>query len=235
MTHQKTLAAPKALKVAKKETTWLIRTAPGRHSGAAAMPMLVLLRDYLKLADNRKEARYILHQKEVLVNGKKVKADDYPLGLFDVITIPGLKKSWIILVDNRARLTVTELSESDAKVRLSKIVGKRIVAGGKVQLSLDDGRTLLADVKEKYKVRDTLVLDMPAAKVKKHLPLEKGKSVYVTKGRHSSALGKLVDVLPSTHSVKSLATVETKDGRVTTSTDYVFVVGEDKPIIDVLK
>ena len=69
MTHQKSLAAPRTLKIKRKGKVWTVKAAPGPHAAEEAVPMTTLLREYLGLADNRKEVRFILNQKEVLVVG----------------------------------------------------------------------------------------------------------------------------------------------------------------------
>ena len=88
---------------------------------------------------------------------------------------------------------------------------------------MHDGSTILYD--KKAKVNDTILLTLPERKVQKVLPFKKGSSVIIYHGRHSGEQGKLEDTLDGTQTRKSLSTVE----GLQTMTDYIFVVGEDKP------
>jgi small subunit ribosomal protein S4e len=236
MTHLKTISAPRALKVARKETTWIVKTSPGAHKSDEAIPLTVLLRDYLGLVDTRREVKYILNNKDVLVNGTKIKDDAYALGLFDIVSLPELKAAYIILVNNKAKLISTAIDLSETNIKISKILSKTAVRGNKLQLNLFDGKNVLVETKDKdkYKTGDTLVIDNSTKKITEVLSLEKGCLVYVTKGRHAGKIGKIKDLTEATISIRALVTLETKDGEITTSRDYIIVVGKDKPLLKVL-
>ena len=49
-----------------------------------------------------------------------------------------------------------------------------------------DGRTLITE--GKYKVNDTIILEVPEQKIVEHLPLEKGARILLTGGRHSGTI-----------------------------------------------
>ncbi|MBN2517974.1 MAG: 30S ribosomal protein S4e [Candidatus Altiarchaeota archaeon] len=236
MTHQKRLAAPGSLKIHRKEAKWMPSSRPGPHPKEGSIPLLVLMRDHLKLADNRKEARYVIQNKGVLVDGRRVKDDKYPVGLFDTVSIPDAKLNFVILIDSRGRFYPEGIDAKEAGKKLCKIIGKTVLKGGSVQLNLYDGKNILVEAKDskKYRVKDTLVLKLPDLSIDGHIPFGKDKICIITKGLHVSKMGKLLEVTQSSLNIDSLSTVEAKGGKITTLTDYTFVVGEKEPILSVL-
>lgn len=233
MTHLKTLASPKAMKVHRKENVFVMKAAPGPYKASEAVPIGVLLRDYLGLAANRKEVRYILHNNEVIVNGRRVKDERFPLGLLDVVSIPASGKHYLIKVDSNARLYPEEISEEKSKTKLCKLVDKTVVKGGKLQLNLYGGGNILADVKDskKYPVGGTLVLKLPEMKIAGFIELAEGKTALVAWGRHAGKVGKVAGITKSGLNLKSLTTIESEGEKLQTNTDYIFIVGDKEPKI----
>ena len=88
--HQKRLSAPKTYKIPRKVSKWVVKPSPGPHN-KEAIPLLVLVRDFLELADTGREARRIISSGEILVDGIVRKDYKFPVGLFDVVTIPKLE------------------------------------------------------------------------------------------------------------------------------------------------
>ena len=86
--HQKRISAPKSWPIAKKTNHWVIAPSPGAHS-REAVPILVGRGHMLHLADNAKEAKRILHNGSVTVNGRVVKKHKAQVGLFDVLATAG--------------------------------------------------------------------------------------------------------------------------------------------------
>ncbi|MBO8181326.1 MAG: 30S ribosomal protein S4e [Archaeoglobus sp.] len=227
--HQKRLSAPKTVKIARKEKKWTVKAAPGPHD-KGAVPLLVLVRDFLGLADTAREARKIISAGEVLVDGKPRKDYKFPVGLFDVITIPKIEKSYRILFDERGRYIPKEVEDADRKIY--KITGKTLVKGGKVQLNLFDGTNILAT--NEFATKDSIVLKIPGKEIIEHLKFEEGVLVMIIGGTHAGEIGRIKDYKIVRGSAPNLVTVEGEERDITTIEDYVFVVGGkgDKPVID---
>ena len=192
--------------------------------------MLVLVRDFLGLADTAREARKIISAGEVLVDGKPRKDYKFPVGLFDVITIPKIEKSYRILFDERGRYIPKEVEDADRKIY--KITGKTLVKGGKVQLNLFDGTNILAT--NEFATKDSIVLKIPEKEIIEHLKFEEGVLVMIIGGTHAGEIGRIKDYKIVRGSAPNLVTVEGEERDITTIEDYVFVVGGkgDKPEID---
>lgn len=234
MKQLKTIAAPRALKVHRKEKVWTIAPAPGPHPSAWAIPLGTLLRDYLALAENRKEIKFILNNSTVFVDGRRIKDDRFPIGLLDVVSIDKIEKTYIIMVDHKGRLYPKELEKGKAKdSKLCKLTGKTVIKGGQVQLNFYDGKNVVVEAKDakKYKVGGTALIKVPEIKITEFIEPGVGKTALVAKGRHSGKIGKIVDVTKGGLNLRSLTTIESGGEKVVTNTDYVFIIGDKAPRI----
>lgn len=228
--HQKRVAAPSSWPIPKKTHTWVTNCRPGPHSCDTAIPMAVLIRDILKLTDNMREAKRVLNEGNVLVDGIVRKHHKFPVGIFDVVQLPVIQSSYRILLDPRGRLMVNELDVTDPK-KPCKILNKSIVKGGKVQLNLHDGTNILAT--NEYKTNDTVILDIPGKSIHKHIKFEPGNLAVVTGGTHSGELATIKGIRKVRSSRYNMVVLSKADGtEFETIEDYVFVVGMDKPEIN---
>ncbi len=228
--HQKRLSAPKTLKIPRKTDKWLVKISPGPHDGRA-MPLLVLVRDFLGLADTAREARRIISAGKILVDGKPRKDYKFPVGLFDVVSVPDIEKSYRIVFDERGRYIPKEVEDADRKIY--KITGKALLKGGKVQLNLFDGTNIVAS--NDYSTKDSIVLQIPEKKILNHLKFEEGVLVMITGGTHAGEVGRIKDYKIVRGSSPNLVTVEGGSREITTIEDYIFVVGDKEakePVID---
>ncbi|MEM4788723.1 MAG: S4 domain-containing protein, partial [Ignisphaera sp.] len=86
--HLKRLAAPAFWPILRKEYKWITKPSPGPHLLERCIPLLVLIRDVLKLAENAREAKKIIFDGEVLIDGRVRRDFKFPVGLMDVVSIP---------------------------------------------------------------------------------------------------------------------------------------------------
>ena len=231
--HLKRLNAPDSWHIAKKTKKFITKTAPGPHN-ANAMPIAVWLRDHMGFARNVKEVRQILHQKDVIVNGRPCSDAKMGIGIFDIISLPKINKFYSILRDKNGRHVSIEIDAEAAKTRLCKIKNKTIVPGGKVQLNMRYGANLLAD--NTYKSGDTIILSLEPEtrfKIVDHFPFAVGNMAMVTGGRHSGKVARIVDIVKIPGSVpnKIILEDETTKTRFDTIEPYIYMVGKQKPAI----
>lgn len=224
--HLKTIAAPKTWHVKRKSKVYTLRPNPGPHSLRNSISMNFLLIELLKIASIKKESVYILHNKEVLVDGKRRKNISFPVGLFDTISLKDIKKNYRIVMDNKGKFKVIDIEDKEILLKPYKITGKGLVKK-KIQLNLFDGKTLLVD-KGDYKVGDSIIIDSVKKEVKDHLKLEKGSVILLIGGKHIGGLGTIEDVVGNKiiYKIKSDEVHETLK-------KYAFVVGKDKPVIKI--
>jgi small subunit ribosomal protein S4e len=227
VTHQKRLSIPKSWKVGKKGYKWVSTTRSGPHSQARSLPLGIILRDILKLVNNSREGKRILSEGKVLVDGVPRKDLRFPIGLFDVITLPLLNESYRMLQDEKGRLTLHKLNETNVN-KLCRINDKTTLKGGKVQLNLSDGTNILGS--NEYGTKDSLILSIPDKQVLKHLQFKVGNLAMVVGGQHSGELGKIKEIKEVKSSRHNTVTIS-GDKEFETIEDYVIVIGEDKPEI----
>jgi len=208
-----------------KEGRWVATPRPGPHVRGESIPLVLVLRDYLKICDNAKEAKRIIRDGIVCVDKKVRKDHKYAVGLMDVVSIMPIKKHYRMLPKKKG-LKFVEISEKEAGLKLVKIVGKTKVKQGVIQLNLHDGGSIVVE-KDTYNVSDTLKLSLPNRKISDTIKFAKGATAMVVSGRHSGEVDKIAEVLPGMKTRKSLTEV----GDLRTLTEYIFVIGKGKPEI----
>lgn len=227
MTHQKRLSVPKSWKMGRKGYKWVSTTRPGPHSQARSLPIGIIIRDVLKLVDNSREGKRILSEGKVLVDGIPRKDLRFPVGLFDVITLPLINESYRMAQDEKGRLVLHKLNETNVN-KLCRIDNKVTLKGGKVQLNLSDGTNILGS--NEYGTKDSLILSVPDKKVVKHLQFKVGNLAMVVGGQHSGEIGKIKEIREVKSSRHNTVTISGENEFVTIE-NYVIVIGEDKPEI----
>jgi len=156
------------------------------HKLKHSFPLSFVVRDILKFADNAGEARKIIKGRNVRVDGRVMKDTKYGVGLFDVIEIGG--KHFRVLPGKKMQLA--EVPSKDGKLKLCKIKDKHAIRGKGTQLNLHDGRNILVEGGE-YKVNDSILIELPNQKIKKHIKFESGALVLIVDGKHAGELAKL--------------------------------------------
>ena len=225
--HLKRLAAPKSLPIPSKGSVYLIKAAAGRHSKEYAMPALILVRDLLKVANDRREAKRLFLNGEIFVDGVAVRDEKFPVGLMDVISVPKLSAFYRVVLSH-GELAIVAIKQEETSTKLCKIVNKRLVKGARMQLCLHDGRTQIIEKEEdRFKVGDTVKLTIPKQQVAGFLKLEKNARCYVFKGRHSGEVSTLEEIKERAGSRASDAYLKGDGKPIITRKDYLFVVPDE--------
>ncbi|ATZ60730.2 MAG: 30S ribosomal protein S4e [Methanosarcinales archaeon Met12] len=225
--HQKRISAPTSWAITRKTHKWAVKPVPGPHSKKRCVPLAIVLRDMLKLGDNIKEIRYMLDSKQIIVDGKVIRDHKFPIGIFDVVSISAIKTHYRVLLDPRGRFTLHKIKDSN--VKLCRINNKTVVRGGMVQLNLHDGSNIIGS--NEYRSGDSVVLKLPERKIVKRLEYKPGNLVMVVGGRHSGEIGTIKELIEVRSSRPNMVTVKS-DKEFETTKDYVFVIGTEKPDID---
>lgn len=220
----KRLAAPRSWPIKRKGTKWITSISPGPHSAENAVPLLIMVRDMLGLADYAKEAKRIIKNGEILINGRVRKDHRFPCGFFDVVSIPGMKKNYLIIPDQKGRIKLRELGEEDAKRRIVKVVGKRMISGGRIQLTFHDGWTMLGS--NDVNVGDGLVLSIPGAEVLAHYPYKEGSLAFVAGGAKCGMIGRIKEIRKIRSQKPNIVVLESNGNTFETIEKYVYVIGE---------
>ncbi|MFY1643833.1 30S ribosomal protein S4e [Methanoculleus bourgensis] len=229
--HLKRLVAPESWRIPKKVQKFVMKTAPGPHN-AGGLPVGVWLREHIGIAQNASEVKKILHQRDVLVNGRPCRNPQIGLGVFDIVSIPKLGKHYRIQLDKLGNLISVEIPEESAKTRLCKIRNKTVIKGGRVQLNLAFGANILAD--NTYKAKDSVVVTLGDPKsgedrfrIIDHFPFAEGNVAMIVGGKHSGKIGRIVEITRTASSVPNRVVLmdDSADERFETIEEYIFMVG----------
>ncbi len=218
--HQKRISAPKSWPIAKKTNKWVVAASPGAHS-RDAVPILVVIRDMLHLADNATEAKRILHSGNVTVNGRTIKKHTAQVGLFDIVA--GAGRHYRLLPNPRGRYQLTEISDEEAKRKLARIDNITVVKGGKLQYNLHDGTNMLLE--EKFGTGDSLVFSLPGYDILEHFERKAGNKAMIVGGKHSGETGTILELKNVASSRPNMVRIERGDTQFETIQEYVFVIG----------
>ena len=135
--HMKRLASPRTWSIPKKGNVWVTRQNAGPHPIQSSIPLLIAIRDELKYCDTAREAKRIIAQKEIIVDGKPVRDPKRPLGIMDVVRIPKVKEQFRVLPDEHGRIKLVPISPEEAKWKLVRIENKTKVRLGRTQLTVN--------------------------------------------------------------------------------------------------
>ena len=186
MPHLKRQEVPKNWPIHRKGNTWVVRPNANLNNG---VPVLIALRDILKISQNRKEVKKAINESLILLNGRRIKDEKNSITLFDVVTIVPSKKSYKLSLNEKGKFTFEEISGKESECKISKIVNKKLLKKKQIQLNLMDGRNLLSDVK--CKTNDSVVINLKTKKIEKCLELKDNANVIVYGGKHAGVKGKI--------------------------------------------
>lgn len=182
--HLTRQSAPKSWPTKKKGTKYIVRPNSNLKEG---IPMLVVLRDLLKLSQNRKEVKRSIFLRHILVNNKILKDEKNSVSLFDIINIIPAKKYYQIILSQTGNFDFKEIKENLASHKISRVVNKKTLKGKKTQLNLSGGVNLLSE--EKCNINDSLLINLKNNKIEKCLPLKENAKVLIFAGKHSGKEG----------------------------------------------
>ena len=177
---------PKSWPIFRKGTKYVVK--PMSHF-KLGIPVLVVLRDALKIAQTRKEAKKMIHGKNVLLNSKVIKDEREGVVLFDVITLNPMKKSYRLGLSGNGKFILEEVKDSESGSKIAKILNKKVLKGKKTQLNLSDGRNFLSDIE--CKVNDSVLINFKDKKIDKCVPLKEKAGVVVFAGKHAGKRGNI--------------------------------------------
>jgi len=239
--HLKRKPAPKFWPIHRKEAVFAVKPKPGPHPFSRCIPLTLIARDILGIAKTRQEAKKIISQGKIWVDGKVRKEDQFPTGLMDVISIPDMEKVYRVLPSKKGLTLYPVGKKEEAGFKLCRIENKTTVKGGHIQLNLHDGRNVLIRVKDAnhpeedvFETLDTLKISLPNQEITGHFKLKEGAPAIIIDGKNIGKFGKIVAIekRPGQKRRKTLVTIEDSIGnRFQTTMDYIFVVGDKQPHI----
>lgn len=228
--HLKRLPAPRHWPIKRKHGKFVTKPGAGPHPQEQCLTLAILLREMLGYAENMREIKTILTTGQLLVDGRPRKDPGYPVGLMDVVEIRDSGERFRLLPRTRGGLRLVPIDDKEAAFKLCRVEKKMMIPGGKLQMTLHDGRNILLPEGAKasdFKTLDTVKVSIPEQKYMKSFPLEKGAYAVVSRGKNIGIEGKILEVQKRFGTHASTVTLEDPEGnRFQTALEYVFVVGK---------
>jgi len=180
--------APRFWPIHRKELPWIVKPSSGSHSLEHCLPLTLVLRDILGVAQTRKEAKMILSEGKVIIDGTIRRKDDFPVGLMDTISMPEADKYYRVMPSHKG-LVLNPISKEEANFKLVRVEDKTTVKKG-FQIALHDGSNMLvkvADIKKPievtYETFDILKVTYPDKQVVSTLKTKEGNLAIITGGK----------------------------------------------------
>jgi len=241
---RKRLNTPRFLQIKRKHGKYFVRPSPGPHPSRFCLPLLHIVRDLLKIADNYAEAKKLIGRGFFKIDGKVVKDFKFPVGLMDVLSIEKTKKYYRILPDSHHGLILHEIPEEESSYKLCRINQKTYVKGGHVQLNLHDGKNILIKVNdprdpkeaERYSTKDVVKISVPNQEILKLFKFKENNFALIVSGRNIGRFGFIKTITKLIGIKANLVTIEDQNAAtIETLFNYIFVIGEDQSEINLPK
>ena len=229
MSHLKRLAAPKTYWIMRREEKYTTHTSPGPHSEDSSIPLLIALRDLLKVVSTAKEAEKILNERKIMVDGRVITNTKFPVGFMDVIKV--LDSYYRVIFDFKGRIKLIQIPEDEANLKISKVVKKKTTKGGKTQVTTEDGRNFIV---EDVKTGDSILFTIPKQEVKEVLKMNIGKTVFLIAGKYVGKVAKILEIIPYKMAEDRIV-LESNGKKFETLKKYAVVIGNEKPILKVVE
>lgn len=217
---------PKTWKVSRKGKKYVVAPSPGPHAKKACMPLLVVVRDILKYAETGDEAKRVIKQGVISVDGKVRKDHRYPAGFMDVIEVKPTREHFRIMTGPKG-LFVEKTGAAEAGRKLC-IIRKKFTMKGRIEcLSLHDGRVIrLGKDKNEYKPGETVEMEVPSQKITGHFRAEKGADALITSGKNIGIRGKIKEIRDRKFMTEKSVVVLESDGKeIETLKDCIMIIG----------
>ena len=212
--HVKRNTIQKFWPVPRKGTKYIARAS---HEKTEGIPLIVVMRDVLKLVKSKKELQKLINEKKVEINGKLIRDVKYPVMLFDSLSFKDINKYYKAVLKGK-RVGFEEIDEKKAGSRIYKVIKKRQIKDKKIQLNLNNGKNILSS--EKIKTGDFIVLSNKDGKIIQTISLGHDSDVIVVDGKHIGKQGKIKEIAKKGEN--DIAVILTEEGEIKVDVDSLF-------------
>ncbi|MBI2004147.1 hypothetical protein HYS72_01650 [Candidatus Pacearchaeota archaeon] len=189
MGHLKRQSVSKNWPIIRKGTAFVVK--PTSKKG---IPLLIVLRDLLKIAQTREEVKTAIQKKYLLINNRAVKDEKIGMALFDTLSILPSKIYYRLELSEKGKFELKKIKEEESNKKIAKIINKKIISGKKIQLNLNDGGNFLVEPKFSCMTNDSAIINFKDKKIEKCLPLKEKSNAIVFAGKHSGKIGQIEEI-----------------------------------------
>ncbi len=197
--HLTRAESTKKLPIPRKGTKYIARALSHK---TAAVPVVIAIRDMLKLARTAREVKSMIKQKLLKINGHEVKDYRESLCLFNLFHAD---KTYMLTLTKNGRFKLEETAQKET--RPCKVIGKKLLKKGRMQINCHDGTNLIIE-KNTLNINDTINLKL-TGEMQNSITFEKGKHCIILKGKYQGVNGTIKEV----H--KGAVTIQNEGGNVT--------------------
>jgi len=205
--------APKYWGITRKNKRFVITVRPGAHAKNQSIPTAVLLRDTLKRVTTLREAKAVIYDGKIDVDGITRKSLHHSIGLMDVITLDGTSDIYRLVPKD------------------GKLLNPVTIRGGKTQLGFHDGRSLITDTD--VNVNDSCLIQVPEQKILEVIKLEEKSQVIVIKGVNAGRIGYIDKIKNGTFSLSKRIDLVMDDKKIEIPVNLIMLIGKEKPVIQI--
>ena len=223
--------APLFWGINRKNKRFAITVKPGSHSKNRSIPTALLLRDVLKVVTTLREAKSVIYNGKVNVDGIIRKSLHHSIGLMDVIELQGISDIYRLVPTHGHILQPIKIDSSEKSKKIVKVTSKTTTKGKKIQLGFHDGRTIIAD--NNVNVGDSCLIQIPEQKILDVIKLEKDSLVIVTRGANTGQIGHLNNINEATFTLPKRINLTVDKKKFEMPSDLVIAIGKEKPVIQV--
>jgi len=231
--HLKRLNAPRHWMLDKLSGCFAPRPSAGPHKLRECLPLVLFIRNRLKYALTYDEAKKIVKQRLIKVDGKVRTDVTFPAGFMDVVTIDKTNEYFRLIYDVKGRYSVHRITKEEAAYKLCKVKNIQTGPKGVPYLTTHDGRTIRYP-DPAINIHDTAVVDIASGKITDTIKFDSGNICMITGGHN---LGRIGIVTHRERHPGSFDIVHVKDsaGQVfATRLNNVFIIGKgNKPHVSI--
>jgi len=223
--------APLFWGINRKNKRFVITVTPGSHPKNRSIPAAVLLRDVLNVVTTLREAKSVIYNGKVNVDGIIRKSLHHSIGLMDVIELQGISDIYRLVPTHGHILQPIKIDSSEKSKKIVKVTSKTTTKGKKIQLGFHDGRTIIAD--NNVNVGDSCLIQIPEQKILDVIKLEKDSLVIVTRGANTGQIGHINNINEATFTLPKRINLTVDKKKFEMPSDLVIVIGKEKPVIQI--
>ena len=223
--------APLFWGINRKNKRFVITVRPGSHPKNRSIPTAVLLRDVLNTVTTLREAKSVIYNGKVIVDGIIRKSLHHSIGLMDVIELQGISDVYRLVPTHGHTLQPIKIEADEKSKKLVKVTSKTTIKGKKTQLGFHDGRTIIAE--NDVNVGDSCLIQIPEQKILDVIKLEKDSLIIVTRGVNTGQIGKIKNINEATFTLPKRINLTVDKKKFEMPSDLVIAIGKEKPVIQV--
>ncbi|KAJ4767259.1 40S ribosomal protein S4 [Rhynchospora pubera] len=210
------------------------KPSSGPHKARECLPLMLILRERLKLALVYQEVIAILMQRHVMVDGKVRTDKTFGISLY-VVSIPKTNENFRLMYDTKGRFRLHSVNDEEAKFKLCKVRSVQFGKKGIPYLNTYDGRTIRYP-DPLIKANDTIKLDLETNKIVDFIKFDVGNVVMVTGGRNTGRVGVIKNREKHKGSFETIHIQDATGHEFATRMGNVFTIGKGtKPWVSLPK